>query len=366
MTARVQGGIAEPEVRRRLRRRPPAAIRNGRSLMMAIAGCLFLALAVLLLGVLIGAKGAPASCSIALLVTLPIGLICIATVRLTRTRQLWALTLVEAWGLLIAVATGYLIATMASRQPDANATFFAQLALHAAVRPRRGLDVALPPGRALVQRRAREAPPRRGVRRAVDLGAARRRRARRADRLRPRARSYGTRFGAYLVDAILVGIPTALIFASRSRSPAGRSSSLLGVLAAAVISVGYFPFFWTRTGQTPGMRLTHAPRRAGVRARADDDGHGDPPADRHVVRRRRHLHRLAVGVRRRAPQGVARHRGPDDRRGRHRPGLRAQPPRQRRQPRGHASRPPTARRPRRPARPSSTRSSPRRPPSRRT
>ena len=47
-------------------------------------------------------------------------------------------------------------------------------------------------------------------------------------------------------------------------------------------------------------------------------GHGHPPADRHVVRRRRHLHRLAVGVRRRPPQGVARHRGPDDRRRRER------------------------------------------------
>ncbi len=32
---------------------------------------------------------------------------------------------------------------------------------------------------------------------------------------------------------------------------------VIGLAAAFVISVGYFPFFWTRTGQTPGMRLTH-------------------------------------------------------------------------------------------------------------
>ena len=50
--------IAEPTVHHRLRRRPPSGIRNGRALLMSIAGYALTGLFVVFLGVLIGIKGA--------------------------------------------------------------------------------------------------------------------------------------------------------------------------------------------------------------------------------------------------------------------------------------------------------------------
>ena len=50
--------VAEPVVHHRLRRRPPAGIRNGRALLMAIAGYACTGLFIVLLGTLIGIKGA--------------------------------------------------------------------------------------------------------------------------------------------------------------------------------------------------------------------------------------------------------------------------------------------------------------------
>ena len=116
-------------VRRRLRRRPPAAIRNGRALMVSVAGYGFMALFVVVLGMLIGIKGVPGVLPLIAAVTIPLGVICSGVARLTRTRQLWSLALVVAWGGLIAVVLGYLIVTMGDRQSDPNTTFFAQLFL---------------------------------------------------------------------------------------------------------------------------------------------------------------------------------------------------------------------------------------------
>jgi oligopeptide/dipeptide ABC transporter ATP-binding protein len=257
MTAATKGATVEPTVRRRLRRRPPPAIRNGRALMMAIAGCMFLALSIIVLGVLIGAKGALGILPVALAVTVPIGIICIATVRLTRTRQVWALALVVGWGLVIAIASGYLIATMASRQPDANATFFAQLALL----PLFVLAVAsmwhfIRGARWFNGEHERPLRAEESGARAIDAplvagGPAE------PVASGPALAGYGSRFVAYLVDAVLVGIPTALIVVVALAVARGPLVVALGLIGAAVISVGYFPFFWTRTGQTPGMRLTH-------------------------------------------------------------------------------------------------------------
>ncbi len=121
--------VAEPEVRRKLRRLPPPAIRNGRALMQGIGGYGITVLFISLLGVLIGIRGVFGAMPLIAGVTIPLGLICIAVVRLTKTRQAWSLLLVLAWGGLIAVATGYLIVTMGDRAGDPDSAFFMQLFL---------------------------------------------------------------------------------------------------------------------------------------------------------------------------------------------------------------------------------------------
>ena len=120
---------AEPVVRRRLRRRPPASIRNGRALLLSVAGYVFVGLAVLLLGVIVSAKGALAVLPVAAAVGIPLGAALVAVVRLTRTRQAWAFALALGAALAIVAATGYLIVTMGDRMGEPNATFFAQFGL---------------------------------------------------------------------------------------------------------------------------------------------------------------------------------------------------------------------------------------------
>ena len=121
--------VAEPTVRRRLRRRPPASIRNGRALIISVAGYGFMVLFTAVLGLFIGIKGVSGALPLIAAVTIPLGLVCIGLARLTKTRQLWSLALVVAWGGLIAVVLGYLIATMGDRQSDADTAFFLQLFL---------------------------------------------------------------------------------------------------------------------------------------------------------------------------------------------------------------------------------------------
>ena len=121
--------VAEPEVRRKLRRLPPPAIRNGRALLKAVGGYGFAVLFISLLGVLIGIRGVFGALPFIAGVTVPLGLICIGIVRLTKTRQRWAWLLAVGWALVIAATTGYLIATMGDRQSDPDAAFFMQLFL---------------------------------------------------------------------------------------------------------------------------------------------------------------------------------------------------------------------------------------------
>ena len=120
---------AEPFVRRRLRRRPPASIRNGRALLTSVAVYGLAVLFILVIGVLVSVKGAAPLVPVAALVTLPTAVILLGGVRLTRTRQVWALALVLGAGTVISVALGYLIASMSERMTDPNATFFGQLFL---------------------------------------------------------------------------------------------------------------------------------------------------------------------------------------------------------------------------------------------
>lgn len=72
---------------------------------------------------------------------------------------------------------------------------------------------------------------------------------------------HGERLIAYILDslillvvvliAMLVAIPLGLAAGGRS---AAFAPIFLGVLFVIVVSVAYFPFFWARGGQTPGMR----------------------------------------------------------------------------------------------------------------
>jgi oligopeptide/dipeptide ABC transporter ATP-binding protein len=121
--------IAQPKVRRRLRRRPPASIRNGRALLASVAGYGFMVLFVAVLGMFIGIKGVAGVLPLIAAVTIPLGVICIGLSRLTKSRQLWSLALVVGWGGLIAAVLGYLIATMGERQSDPDTAFFIQLFL---------------------------------------------------------------------------------------------------------------------------------------------------------------------------------------------------------------------------------------------
>jgi uncharacterized RDD family membrane protein YckC len=79
--------------------------------------------------------------------------------------------------------------------------------------------------------------------------------------------SHGGRLLAYIIDLIIVciaifsvsivfGILLAGAAASRSGG-AAIGGGLLWFLAVIVISVVYFPWFWTRGGQTPGMKVFH-------------------------------------------------------------------------------------------------------------
>ena len=98
--------VAEPEVRHRLRRLPPPSIRNARALLMFVAGFGLTALFVVLLGLLIGVRGAFNVVLPLAAITIPVAVICWGVVRLTRTRQKWALALALLTSGALALALG--------------------------------------------------------------------------------------------------------------------------------------------------------------------------------------------------------------------------------------------------------------------
>ena len=87
---------------------------------------------------------------------------------------------------------------------------------------------------------------------------------------------YGARLIAYIVDGILVGVAVlvaiivlALVAGALSNSGSDTAAGLTGLfilLAVPVITIGYFPYFWARGGQTPGMRMVR------IRVVRDRDG----------------------------------------------------------------------------------------------
>jgi uncharacterized RDD family membrane protein YckC len=71
---------------------------------------------------------------------------------------------------------------------------------------------------------------------------------------------YGARLIAYVIDGVILTIAlfvlvfVAAIPAAASGSQGTNAVTSLAVLIVIVLSLAYFPFFWTRSGQTPGMR----------------------------------------------------------------------------------------------------------------
>jgi uncharacterized RDD family membrane protein YckC len=68
--------------------------------------------------------------------------------------------------------------------------------------------------------------------------------------------SLGARLVAHIVDVVLQGVLVIGLFAiSLVFAAIFPPLFLLGVVAWLAIAIGYFPYFWSRTGQTPGMKM---------------------------------------------------------------------------------------------------------------
>jgi uncharacterized RDD family membrane protein YckC len=88
---------------------------------------------------------------------------------------------------------------------------------------------------------------------------------------------YGARILAYIVDGLLVGVVMSVLslilvatLAGTTRgdevSGAGIAAATIWTLVIIAVSLVYFPYFWQRRGQTPGMRML------GIRVVRDNDG----------------------------------------------------------------------------------------------
>jgi uncharacterized RDD family membrane protein YckC len=102
---------------------------------------------------------------------------------------------------------------------------------------------------------------------------------------------HGARLGAYILDGILVGVVTTVAVlilaipligmlatlpwseqdlledpATWAQVGPGVALFVLGMILVSVLALLYFPFFWVRGGQTPGMKV------AGIRVVNDRDG----------------------------------------------------------------------------------------------
>jgi uncharacterized RDD family membrane protein YckC len=76
---------------------------------------------------------------------------------------------------------------------------------------------------------------------------------------------HGARLVAYIVDGLIAGlliVVLAVVFSAAGIAFAATGQGLMagasfGILFVVVfvVSLAYFPFFWVRGGQTPGMRM---------------------------------------------------------------------------------------------------------------
>ncbi|HEY6058467.1 MAG TPA: RDD family protein [Candidatus Limnocylindrales bacterium] len=88
--------------------------------------------------------------------------------------------------------------------------------------------------------------------------------------------SPGPRLVAWIVDGIIVAVVVTAIAlfgvlvlvagATNDNAASAVGGGLIIVFGAIVVSFGYFPWFWARSGATPGMRLF------GLRVVRDADG----------------------------------------------------------------------------------------------
>ena len=68
--------------------------------------------------------------------------------------------------------------------------------------------------------------------------------------------SPGARLVGYIVDVVIqFGLSIALILASTILTAIFAPLGILAFLASLLFLFLYFPYFWQRSGQTPGMRL---------------------------------------------------------------------------------------------------------------
>lgn len=87
---------------------------------------------------------------------------------------------------------------------------------------------------------------------------------------------HGGRLVAYIIDGFIAGIivfllalvliPILVAGANSGSTGAGAGAVFIYVFIVLLVSVGYFPFFWARSGQTPGMKIF------GLRVVRDADG----------------------------------------------------------------------------------------------
>jgi len=82
--------------------------------------------------------------------------------------------------------------------------------------------------------------------------------------------SPGARLGGYIVDVVILFVVMVIVFAIAGVVGVGAAATDSGLLRGTAIIVGvlallvyilwtllYFPYFWSRGGQTPGMRMAH-------------------------------------------------------------------------------------------------------------
>ena len=127
--------------------------------------------------------------------------------------------------------------------------------------------------------------------------------------------SPGARLVAYIVDILVIG---AVCFTfSIVGFLIGFLLPIIWVLAAAVVVIvplAYFPWYWSRGGQTLGHEAHADQGRPRCRRRAGVGGSGDPAAGRLLDLDARVLHRVHLDLHRFAPTRMARSPRRDDRR----------------------------------------------------